>query len=118
MQQLYAKHGSNGLEILAFPCNSFGQQEPGTNQEIEKFARDKGATFPVLGKVNCENGDETDPLYVFLKDSVPAGILGKGLKWNFAKFLCNAEGVPVARYGPQSSPLSFEKDIVKLLNEN
>jgi glutathione peroxidase-family protein len=66
------------LEILAFPCNNFGGQEPGTNEEIQSFAISKGAKFPVLGKVECDNGDKTIPLYQFLKEAVPGGILGNG----------------------------------------
>lgn len=107
---------SKGLEILAFPCNNFGAQEPGSNSDVLKFAKSKGATFPVLGKVECENGDQTHPLFVYLKEKQGGGLLGSALKWNFTKFLCNSEGVPVKRYGPQESPLSFESDIVKLLD--
>lgn len=106
---------SRGFEILAFPCNNFGKQEPGTNEEILAFAKSKGATFPVLGKVECENGAATHPVYKYLKSVLDNGMLGPSLKWNFTKFLCDAEGVPVKRYGPQESPLSFEKDIVALL---
>jgi len=109
---------SQGLEILAFPCNNFGSQEPGTNQEIELFATEKkGATFPVFGKLECEHSDpaQTHPLYQYLKTSVPAGITGQGLKWNFAKFLCDENGVPVDRYLPITSPFKIEKDIVDLL---
>lgn len=110
-------HVSNtGFEILAFPCNNFGGQEPGTNEEVQEFAKSKGATFPVLGKLECDNGDKTDPLYQFLKGSLPTGVLGQGLKWNFAKFLCDSKGVPVQRYLPTTSPLAIEKDILKLLN--
>jgi len=107
---------NKGLEILAFPCNNFGGQEPGTNAEILDFAKGKGATFPILGKLECDNGDKTDPLYKYLKSSVSGGLLGQGLKWNFAKFLCNSEGVPIQRYIPTTSPLSIENDIKALLN--
>lgn len=106
---------SSGLEILAFPCNNFGKQEPGSNLEIKKFATLKGAEYPVFGKLECDNGDSTHPLYMFLKSNVSGGLLGDGLKWNFAKFLCDADGVPVKRYLPTSSPLSIEKDIVELI---
>jgi len=118
---LYQKYGPNStsenkLEILAFPCNNFGAQEPGTNDEILKFATDKGATFPILGKLECDKGDATHPVYAYLK-SKKTGLLGETLIWNFAKFLCDKDGVPVARFGPKSNPLSFEKDIVDLLNK-
>ncbi len=75
----------------------------------------KHASFPVLGKLECDNKDLTHPLYKFLKSSIDGGILGQGLKWNFAKFLCDANGVPVKRYLPINSPFSLEKDIVDLL---
>lgn len=106
-----------GFEVLAFPCNNFGQQEPGTNEEILAYARNKGATFPVFGKLECENGDITHPLYKYLRASVSGGMLGQALKWNYTKFLCDAAGVPVKRYGPMQNPLSFEQDIAELLKK-
>jgi glutathione peroxidase-family protein len=75
---LYEKYNSKGLEILAFPCNNFGSQEPGSNSEIQAFARAKGATFPVLGKLECENADLTHPLYTYLKGALPAPLFGSG----------------------------------------
>ncbi len=107
-----------GLEVLAFPCNNFGKQEPKSNEEICTFARnEKRATFPVLGKLECDRGDRTHPLFSYLMNSLSGGIFGSGLKWNFAKFLCDANGVPVKRYLPIISPWSIEKDIVELLNK-
>jgi glutathione peroxidase len=111
-------NSSKGLEILAFPCNNFGAQEPASKTDILNFAREvKHATFPVLGKLECDNGDKTHPLYKFLKSSLSGGVLGNGLKWNFAKFLCDENGVPVMRYLPISNPLSIEKDIVAILEK-
>jgi glutathione peroxidase len=105
-----------GLEILAFPCDNFGHQEPDENLNILNFAREtKQATFPVLGKLECDNREKTHSLYQFLKTSLSGGILGSGLKWNFAKFLCDKEGRPVKRYLPIANPLSLEKDIAELL---
>mmetsp|Transcript_14789 Transcript_14789/g.32645 ORF Transcript_14789/g.32645 Transcript_14789/m.32645 type:complete len:119 (-) Transcript_14789:374-730(-) len=115
MATLYSKYSSQGLEILAFPCNNFGGQEPGSNAEVQRFAKGKGAEYPVLGKVECDNKDKTDPLYQYLMKALPGGVLGDGLKWNFAKFLCDADGVPVKRFPPPSSPLSFEQDIRALV---
>ena len=66
----------NGLEILAFPCNNFGGQEPKPNAEIQEFAKNKGATFPIFGKVECENGSLTHPLFQYIKDNLPGGFLG------------------------------------------
>lgn len=114
MKQLYEKY-SNDLEILAFPCNDFGAQEPGTNEEILAFAKEKGATFPILGKVDCQNKLDTDPFFVYLSSSLPNGITGQALKWNFCKFLCDKDGFPIKRYAPTSGPLSFEKDIIELI---
>lgn len=106
----------SGLEILAFPCNNFSSQEPGTNSEVLAFAKSKGATFPIMGKIECENGNKTSPLYRFLRASLSGGILGRSLKWNYTKFLCDKEGIPIKRFGPTDSPLSFEKDIKCLLD--
>lgn len=106
-----------GLTVLAFPCNNFGNQEPGTNAEIQAFVKDRGVTFNVMGKLECDNGEQTHPLYKYLKDNGGSSILGKGLKWNFAKFLCDETGVPVERYLPTTNPRSIESDIVKLLNK-
>ena len=115
---LYYVYSSKGLEILAFPCNNFGAQEPGSNEAISEFATKKGATFPVFGKLECENKDPTltHPLYRYLKSNVPGGMLGDGLKWNFAKFLVNAEGRPIKRYLPITKPATIAKDIEALLN--
>lgn len=111
---LYEKYGDD-LEILAFPCNNFGAQEPGTNAEIVQFAKGKGATFPILGKVDCENGDKTVPVFMFLRASIPNGIFGQGLKWNFCKFLCDKNGIPVKRYMPITNPLGIESDIQEMI---
>ena len=111
---MYEKY-SDDLEILAFPCNNFGAQEPGTNAEILEFALNKGAKYPVLGKLECENGDKTAPFYQYLRASIPNGLFGQGLKWNFSKFLCDKNGVPVKRYAPTSSPLTIVGDIEELI---
>ncbi|KVH95382.1 Glutathione peroxidase [Cynara cardunculus var. scolymus] len=112
---LYQKYKDQGLEVLAFPCNQFGGQEPGSNEQIQEFACTRfKAEYPVFSKVNV-NGKEADPLYKFLKSS-KGGFLGDSIKWNFTKFLVNNEGEVVDRYAPTTSPLSIEKDIKKLLN--
>jgi len=114
--QLYAKYSDKGFEVLAFPCNSFNQ-EPLSNEGIKEYVQGKGAKFPVLGKIECENKDQTAPIYLYLRDYLSGGVLGKTLKWNYTKFLINAEGIPIRRLGPLDNPLSFEKDIVKLLEK-
>ncbi|KAL8150437.1 hypothetical protein V2J09_020245 [Rumex salicifolius] len=114
LTELYTKYKSQGLEILAFPCNQFGSQEPGTNDEITEFVCNRyKAEFPVFGKVDA-NGDNAAPLYKFLKES-KGGIFGDNIKWNFTKFLVDQNGNAVERYAPTTSPSSIEKDIKKLL---
>ncbi|KAI4303513.1 hypothetical protein MLD38_039129 [Melastoma candidum] len=114
MAQLYEKYKNQGLEILAFPCNQFGAQEPGSNEEIQQFACTRfKAEYPVFSKVDV-NGDTADPLYKFLKSS-KGGLFGDNIKWNFSKFLVDKEGKVVDRYAPTTSPLSIEKDVKKLL---
>ncbi|KAI8546340.1 hypothetical protein RHMOL_Rhmol07G0109200 [Rhododendron molle] len=114
LSKLYEKYKDQGLEILAFPCNQFGGQEPGDNEQIVEFACTRfKAEFPIFDKVDV-NGEKTAPIYKFLKSS-KGGILGDGIKWNFAKFLVDKDGNVVDRYAPTTSPLSFEKDVKKLL---
>jgi len=113
--EIYGKYKDKGLEILAFPCNQFGKQEPGDSCTIKSFAENKKVTFPVFEKIDV-NGDNTHPLYKYLKDSQHS-ILGREIKWNFTKFLCNKEGVPIHRYAPNTSPKSIENDILNELNK-
>ncbi|XP_031482972.1 probable phospholipid hydroperoxide glutathione peroxidase [Nymphaea colorata] len=114
LSHLYEKYKSQGFEILAFPCNQFGGQEPGTNPQIKEFACTRfKAEFPIFDKVDV-NGPNTAPVYQFLKSST-GGFLGDLIKWNFEKFLVNGEGKVVERYSPTTSPFQIEKDIKKLL---
>jgi glutathione peroxidase-family protein len=97
LQKLYEENKTNGLEILGFPCNQFGAQEPGSAEEIQNFcSANYGVTFPMFEKVDV-NGATTHPLYIFLKDQAP-GILGtNGIKWNFTKFIVSRDGQSIAR---------------------
>ena len=115
LQELYNEYNSQGLEILAFPCNQFGAQEPGTNDEIKSFCTEKyNITFPIFNKIDV-NGPNEDPLYTFLKSS-KRGFLGyKPIEWNFAKFLVNGNGDVIKRYLPSTKPKRIEKKITKLL---
>ncbi|RWR99908.1 glutathione peroxidase-like protein [Dinothrombium tinctorium] len=133
LNALYDKYEHKGLRILAFPCNQFGGQEPGTESEIKQFMRERGVRFDAFSKIEV-NGENAHPLFVFLKHKL-GGTLGSFIKWNFTKFLVNREGVPVKRFGPQDEPLvinyllsltvnfntcfcfsqSMEEDIKKLL---
>lgn len=111
---LYGKYKDKGFEILAFPCNQFGNQEPGTNEEIKEMACTRfKAEFPIFGKVDV-NGGNAAPLYKFLKEK-KGGLIGDSIKWNFTKFLVDKKGNVVDRYMPTTSPLNIEKDIKKLL---
>lgn len=115
MQVLHSKYPDLG--ILAFPCNDFGGQEPYDNAKIKDFAENKmGFNGLVLGKLKCDNRSDTAPIYKSLMNSIDNDIYGQGLKWNFAKFLCDSSGKPISRYSPQTNPLSFEEDIVSLMN--
>ncbi|GAB2296862.1 Probable phospholipid hydroperoxide glutathione peroxidase [Dionaea muscipula] len=114
LTQLYDRYKDQGFEILAFPCNQFGGQEPGTNDQIAEFACTRfKAEFPIFDKVDV-NGNNAAPIYKYLKSS-KGGLFGDGIKWNFTKFLVDKEGKVVDRYAPTTSPSSIEKDIKKLL---
>ena len=119
LEELHQKFGDQGFEVLAFPCNQFGGQEPGSAAQIKAFAREKyGAKFPLFEKTTV-NGASASPLYKHLKESAPeSGLLamaGSEIKWNFAKFLLDKDGKTIARYAPTSSPFSIEGDIIKAL---
>ena len=115
LQKLYEQYQSKGFEILGFPCNQFGGQEPGSNDEIQSFCSGRfGAKFPIFGKIEV-NGDQADPLYVFLKKQAP-GILGtERVKWNFTKFLVSKEGKVIDRFSPLDKPEKIAADVVKAL---
>nr|CAD1819946.1 unnamed protein product [Ananas comosus var. bracteatus] len=114
MNALYEKNKDKGFEILAFPCNQFGGQEPGSNEEIQETVCTRfKAEFPIFDKIEV-NGREASPLFKYLK-SQKGGFLGDRIKWNFTKFLVDKDGKVVERYAPTTSPLKIENDIQKLL---
>jgi glutathione peroxidase len=115
LEALWRKYGERGFEVLAFPCNQFGGQEPGSAEEIESFCKvNFGVSFPLMAKIEV-NGANADPLYQWLKQKAP-GVLGtKGIKWNFTKFLIGRDGKVVRRYGPTDKPEKLEADIEALL---
>lgn len=115
LEKLHRDLSDRGFEVLGFPCNQFGGQEPGDAEEIKNFCALKyDVTFPMFAKVDV-NGSETHPLFAWLKKEKP-GLLGsQNVKWNFTKFLIDKDGNAVARYAPQESPESLRKDIEKLL---
>nr|APZ77211.1 glutathione peroxidase [Populus euphratica]APZ77212.1 glutathione peroxidase [Populus euphratica]APZ77214.1 glutathione peroxidase [Populus euphratica]APZ77223.1 glutathione peroxidase [Populus euphratica]APZ77224.1 glutathione peroxidase [Populus euphratica] len=107
LTHIYEKYKTQGFEILAFPCNQFGGQEPGSNPEIKQFACTRyKAEFPIFDKVDV-NGPSTAPVYQFLKSSA-GGFLGDLIKWNFEKFLVDKNGKVVERYQPTTSPFQIE----------
>mmetsp|Transcript_12518 Transcript_12518/g.38709 ORF Transcript_12518/g.38709 Transcript_12518/m.38709 type:complete len:114 (+) Transcript_12518:414-755(+) len=113
MTQLYKAYKGQGLEILAFPCNQFGAQEPGTDAEIKAFAAKYGAEYPMFSKVEV-NGPNAHPVWKWAKDC-KGGLMGSDIKWNFGKFLLDKDGHVYERYAPTASPMSIEGDIKKLL---
>lgn len=115
LEALWRKFGDRGFEILAFPCNQFGGQEPGEASEIAAFCSvNYGVSFPVMAKVEV-NGDNAPPLWRWLKDRA-RGVLGtRRIKWNFTKFLIGRDGQVVRRYGPGVKPEKIERDIERLL---
>lgn len=114
LQKLYDKYRDRGLEILDFPCNQFGHQAPGTEEEIQEFCTLKyNTTFPLFAKIDV-NGKEAEPLFSFLKNQ-KGGIFGNDIKWNFTKFLVSRDGTVVERYAPMTTPEKIEKDILKLI---
>ncbi len=115
LEALYRKYHDQGLEVLGFPCNQFGQQEPGDSKAIAEFCElNFGVTFPLFAKVDV-NGDAAAPVFKYLKTEKP-GLLGsEGIKWNFTKFLVDREGRVIARFAPKDTPESIAADIEKVL---
>jgi glutathione peroxidase len=115
LEALWRKYGRKGLVVLGFPCDQFGHQEPGNEEEIRSFCSLKyDVTFPMFAKVEV-NGDGAHPLFRHLKKAAP-GLLGtEAVKWNFTKFLVDAGGTKVTRFAPNETPESLEKEIEKLL---
>lgn len=115
LEALYRKYRDQGFEVLAFPCNQFGAQEPGDEAEIKKFCSlTYDVTFPIFSKVDV-NGDNADPLYKFLKNE-EKGLLGtEGIKWNFTKFLVDKHGNVVKRYAPTAKPESLASEVEQAL---
>ena len=115
LESVYERLHQRGLEVLAFPCNQFGGQEPASEEEIESFCQvNYGVTFPLFAKIDV-NGKQASPLYDYLKKAKP-GLLGsEGIKWNFTKFLVDRKGNVIERYGPNVEPEAIAPDIEKLL---
>jgi glutathione peroxidase len=114
LQQLYDAYADRGFTILGFPCDQFGHQEPGTEDEIASFCqRNYGVSFPMFAKIQV-NGSGTHPLFAWLKDE-KRGLGGRAIKWNFTKFLIARDGTVLDRYAPQTEPAELTEDIEKAL---
>ena len=117
LEAVYEQFKDKGVEVLGFPCNQFGTQEPGSADEIGAFCeKNYGVTFPLFEKIEV-NGDQAHPLFQYLKEQAP-GLLGsKAIKWNFTKFLVKKDGSVFSRYAPTTKPEELMDDIEKLLAE-
>jgi glutathione peroxidase len=114
LQELYAKYHDKGLEVLGFPCDQFGHQEPGTDEEIKSFCDlNYGVTFPLFSKIEV-NGNNAHPLYKWLKRE-KGGLLGDAIKWNFTKFLVDKKGTVIERFAPNTKPEKIAADIEREL---
>lgn len=118
LTELYTKYKDRDFEILAFPCNQFGNKEPNKLDAIKEWVTTKfpGAEFPLFDKVNV-NGAHAAPLWNYLKAQKGGGMLGDSIKWNFAKFLVDKVGNVVGRYGPTTPPSQIEKDILPIVSD-
>ncbi|OCQ20151.1 glutathione peroxidase [Pseudoalteromonas luteoviolacea] len=114
LQQLHKELGDQGLEIIGFPCNQFGQQEPGSASEIQQGCLiNYGVDFTMMEKIDV-NGQQAHPIYKYLKSALP-GLLTNNIKWNFTKFLIGKVGQPLHRYAPTTKPEKIKADILKAL---
>ncbi|HVY85717.1 MAG TPA: glutathione peroxidase [Caulobacterales bacterium] len=116
LEALHRKYGAQGFEVLGFPCNQFGKQEPGNAEEIKNFCSlTYDVTFPMFAKIDV-NGASEHPLYKFLKSKKGGGLLGSAIKWNFTKFLIGKDGKVLARYAPTVKPEALEGAVEKALS--
>lgn len=112
LEKLYKDYSNQGLIILAFPCNQFAGQEPGTGAEIVSFCQlNFGVSFPIFKKIKV-NGLEAHPIFVYLKKEL-SELLGRRIKWNFTKFLINRSGKPIKRFAPTTTPKEIEKYLIE-----
>jgi len=116
LQELYSKYSNKDFEILAFPCNQFGAQEPGSNEEIQEFCDiNFNVSFKIFDKINV-NGSSASPLFKHLKNEAKGVMGSEAIKWNFTKFLIDNNGSVIKRYSPQTTPDKIDKDLSKILD--
>lgn len=114
LETLYQRYKDQGLVVVGFPCNQFGSQDPGSNEEIGAFCqKNYGVSFPMMAKVDV-NGADAHPIFTWLKDQ-KGGLLTDGIKWNFTKFLINCHGRVIERYAPTTKPEAIKSDIEQAL---
>lgn len=115
LEELYREYKNQGFNIIGFPCNQFGAQEPGSNEEIQQFCSlNYEVSFPVMAKVDV-NGDKAAPVYQWLKSAAPGFLGTEAIKWNFTKFLIGKDGQVLERYAPQKEPKDIASDVQKAL---
>ena len=116
LQELYSKYSNKDFEILAFPCNQFGAQEPGSNEEIKEFCDiNFNVSFKIFDKINV-NGSSASPLFKHLKNEAKGVMGSEAIKWNFTKFLIDNNGSVIKRYSPQTTPDKIDEDLSKILD--
>ena len=116
LQALYEKYRDRGLEILGFPCDQFGHQEPGSDEEIASFCElNFGVTFPLFRKIEV-NGEGAHPAFKWLKTAAP-GLVTESIKWNFTKFLVDRDGNVIDRFAPSTTPEKLERDVASALEQ-
>ena len=116
LQELYSKYSNKDFEILAFPCNQFGAQEPGSNEEIKEFCDiNFNVSFKIFDKINV-NGSSASPLFKHLKNEAKGVMGSEAIKWNFTKFLIDNNGSVIKRYSPQTTPDKIDKALSKILD--
>ena len=116
LQELYSKYSNKDFEILAFPCNQFGAQEPGSNEEIKEFCDiNFNVSFKIFDKINV-NGSSASPLFKHLKNEAKGVMGSEAIKWNFTKFLIDNNGSVIKRYSPQTTPDKIDQDLSKILD--
>lgn len=114
LEALHKQYESQGLMVIGFPCNQFGSQDPGSNDEIGAFCqKNYGVSFPMMAKIDV-NGAKAHPIFTWLKEQ-KGGLLTDGIKWNFTKFLISSDGQVMARYAPTTKPEAIKADIEKAL---
>ncbi len=117
LEKLHQDYKERGLVVLGFPCNQFLGQEPVSNDKMEETCHiNHGVTFQLMEKIDV-NGSKAHPLYKFLKSKIKSGIFSSRIKWNFEKFLIDANGKPIKRFSPKAKPSSFEGEIIKALKQ-